>query len=201
MRIQREFELNGGNWGGLRQNAGRKRQKSKGVSHRVREEVNWRYPLHINIKVRHPIRNQTGLLALSRSIHNARKFMHVLHYSLESNHIHLIVEAENNLSLDRGMKSFSQSFSRSLNKGSIQDERYHLHVLKTPAEVKNTFRYVLLNHVHHTKTLSIRSDGYNSLYMFDLKEISKKWNISITKEKFKDPIELDYPSSWLAHQY
>ena len=137
-------------------------------------------------------------MALAKAIFNARLYFSVLHYSLETNHIHLIVEAENNDALEKGMRSFTATMVKSLKKGKLQDERYHLHVLRNPQETKNVFRYVLLNHCHHTNTNSIKAEAYNSLYSVDLKMIAKLWKVSIIQSEIKNPIELDSPSSWLA---
>ena len=40
----------------------------------------------------------------------------------------------------------NRSFSR---RGPVLAERYHLHLLKTPREVRNALRYVLLNAARH----------------------------------------------------
>lgn len=154
MKNQTELNLDKGSWGGRRKNSGRKRIKSPGVSHRPREKITSRYPLHINLKLAHPIRNTDGIKALRKSVVNARKFLKLLHYSLETNHIHLIVEANDNEHLTQGMRSFTNSFVKIFGKGSLQKERYHLHVLRSPVEVRNAFKYVLLNHQKHATSAS-----------------------------------------------
>lgn len=200
MKKQAEFNLQKGSWGGRRINSGRKRTKSEGVSHRTREKVSAKTPLHINFKLSIPLRNASGIRALRRSVDNSRNFVNVLHYSLESNHIHLIIEAENNLQLEKGMRSFTNTFVKSLGKGTLQKERYHLHVLRTPAEVENAFRYVLLNHLKHTGKNSISADLFSSLHTLVINEVSKKFKVTVVKTKIKNEIELDQPSSWLAKQ-
>jgi hypothetical protein len=59
--------------------------------------------------------------------------------------------------LGRGMKSFETRVARVVQRvfgwrGPVLAERYHLRVLRTPREVRNVLRYVLLNarkHVAH----------------------------------------------------
>lgn len=161
---QLKLNLYKGTWGGRRPGSGRKRIHSKGVSHRSREEVKLRTPLHINFKFRAFIKNKACLRLLNRAIINARSHgLRVNHYSLQSNHIHLIVESENNEVLTRGMRSLTVTFAKGLKKGRVQIERYHLHVLKTLKETRNAVRYVLFNQQKHEKGTYSVIDEYSSL--------------------------------------
>jgi REP element-mobilizing transposase RayT len=79
---------------------------------------------------------------------------HVAHYSLLRNHAHLIVEATSTRDLACGMKSIGARLARAVNRtsgrrGSVLADRYHLHVLRTPREVRNAIAYVLLNARKH----------------------------------------------------
>ncbi len=137
--------------GGPRPGAGRPRKHSKGVSHSQREKITSRTPLHINFKYNAYVRTPKMMDIISRAIHNCAKHdFNVTHFSLQSNHIHLIAETKNNSTLTTGMRSLTVTLVRGLNKGSIQLERYHLHVLKTPREVRNALDYVLHNDIKHT---------------------------------------------------
>jgi hypothetical protein len=55
----------------------------------------------------------------------------VIHFSLQSNQVHLLTEADNNKILSRGMRALTITFSKGLKKEGVQLERYHLPVLKT----------------------------------------------------------------------
>ncbi len=48
------------------------------------------------------------------------------------------------------MRSITNTIVKRIGKGSIQVERYHLHVLKTPTETKNALDYVINNDLKHT---------------------------------------------------
>lgn len=149
--------------GGRRPGSGRKRLHSKGVSHREREQVTGRTPVHINFKYRVTIKNKAALKLLKKAIMNGRRHgLRVLHFSLQYNHIHLIIEADNNDILTRGMRSITVTFAKGLNQGRIQLERYHLHVLKTITETKNAIRYVLFNKQKHEKGTYSTIDEYTS---------------------------------------
>jgi REP element-mobilizing transposase RayT len=78
----------------------------------------------------------------------------VVHYSIQHNHLHLLIEAQGKGALGRGMKSLSARIGRCVNRvferaGPVLDGRYHHRVLKTPREVRRALAYVLLNFRHH----------------------------------------------------
>ncbi len=151
MKKQLPLNLFQGRHGGRRPNSGRKRKYSRGVDHGKRELVKSSTPLHINFKFKLFLRTLTFRDLLERAIENSSMFeFSVRVYAIESNHIHLIAETSSNLNLERGMRSLLQTLVKSLGKGRIQIERYHLHVLKTPQETKNALTYVLNNHLKHT---------------------------------------------------
>lgn len=158
-----QLELLNGKRGGRRPGSGRKRIHSKGVAHRTREKISHRTPLHINFKFRLNIRNKEALRLLKRAILNARKLgLNVIHGSLQSNHIHLIVETTDNETLTQGMRSLTVTFAKGLNRGRIQIERYHLHVLRNPRETKNALTYVMFNKQKHEKRTYSEIDGFTS---------------------------------------
>jgi len=82
----------------------------------------------------------------------------VVHYSLQSNHVHLLVESTNRTMLQRGMTSIGARLARAVNRvfgrrGPVLADRYHLRVLQTPREARHALRYVLLNARHHARRL------------------------------------------------
>ena len=67
----------------------------------------------------------------------------MVHYTLQSAHIHLIAEASCSRDLASGMKSIgARGFGL---RGSVMADRFHLHALRSPREVRNAIAYVLLN--------------------------------------------------------
>jgi REP element-mobilizing transposase RayT len=195
---QLKMSLNGRNHGGLREGSGRRRIHSKGVAHRVREKVNKSSPLHINFKFKTYIRNKTCLRILKRAIVNARSYgLRIVHFSMQSNHIHFIIEADNNEILTKGMRSLTITFAKGLNQGKIQVERYHLHVLKTLRETKNAINYVLFNKQKHEKGTCSEIDNYCSLFGLNkmIKAFAKKNKITI-KMGTLEQHPLDKPVSY-----
>lgn len=191
--------------GGRRPGSGRKRIRSKGVAHRVRERVVQKTPLHVNFKYRTSIRNKESLKLLKRAILNARIHgLKILHFSMLSNHIHLIIEAVDNEVLTKGMRSLTVTFAKGLNKGKIQIERYHLHVLKTLRETKNAIQYVLFNQQKHEKGIYTRIDEYSSvLFLRDGRKIIQHYaqRMKLTIEiKRTELWEMDIGRSYLSRR-
>jgi hypothetical protein len=84
----------------------------------------------------------------------ARPGFRLVHYSLQGNHAHLVVEARDRDALGRGMKAIGARLALAVNRvtghaGRVFTERYHLRLLPTPMEVRNALRYVLLNARRH----------------------------------------------------
>ena len=197
---QLKMTLNGRNHGGLREGSGRKRVHSKGVSHRTRETVNKHTPLHINFKFKTHIRNKTCLKILKRAIANARSFgMRIVHFSMQSNHLHFIIEADNNGILTTGMRSLTITFAKGLNQGKIQIERYHLHVLKSLRETRNAINYVLFNKQKHEKGTCSLVDEYTSVFgKFSLIQAYAKLNKITLKVGNLVKHTVDEPKSYLG---
>jgi REP element-mobilizing transposase RayT len=88
-----------------------------------------------------------------------RSEFRLVHYSLQGNHAHFIVEARDQHALGRGMKSIGARVARAVNRvmgrsGPVLADRYHFRLLPTPKEVRNALRYVLLNTRRHTATVT-----------------------------------------------
>lgn len=162
--------------GGKRRGAGRKNLSGL-PAHTVRPDISIKTPLHVTMKLRKglPSLRTKALLKIFRaSVQKSRlKGLRIIHYSLQSNHLHLLVEAHDRRELASVFKSLGTSLARRINavasskspdskrssapegKPSVFRGRYHLHVLKTPTEVKNALRYVLLNETKHTRRVTI----------------------------------------------
>jgi REP element-mobilizing transposase RayT len=74
----------------------------------------------------------------------------VVEYSIQSNHVHFVIEADAAEALAGGMKALGVRFARIVNsafgrRGAVLRDRYHLRILRTPREVRNALAYVLQN--------------------------------------------------------
>jgi REP element-mobilizing transposase RayT len=78
----------------------------------------------------------------------------VVHFSVQSNHVHLIIEAETRQALIRGVQGLAMRLARTINRcrarrGPACADRYHARALTTPREVRNALLYVLNNFKKH----------------------------------------------------
>jgi len=82
--------------------------------------------------------------------------LRLVHFSVQRNHLHLIVEAGDKRALARGLQGLAVRLARGLNRlfvrrGKLFADRYHASVLDKPKKVRNALRYVLANAKHHMR--------------------------------------------------
>src|SRR5262249_18043678 len=88
-------------------------------------------------------------------------------FSVLGNHIHLLVEAENERALAKGMQGLCIRIAKKLNammkrKGPVFADRYHAHILKTPTEVRRARRSLATNAREHDLESEPFQDPYCS---------------------------------------
>ena len=79
-----------------------------------------------------------------------------LHFSVQSNHVHLMVEARDKAHLSKGMRGLAIRVALAVNRalrrrGRVWSDRYHARALRTPREVRNGLVYVLANWKKHLR--------------------------------------------------
>jgi len=135
-----------------------------------------------------------------------REGFRLTHYSIQGNHLHALVEARDADALGRGMMSLGIRFARAVNrafrrKGPVLWDRYHARVLKSPTQVRNAIRYVLLNARRHaaqargSRTLPgpVRLDPASSARWFE----GWKWRPREEEAARGSPPAVSRPRSWL----
>jgi len=203
---QQELAFQKKTWGGKRDGAGRPPVLHRqGVLHRARPEHKPRHPVHITLRARHRLpsfRRQLLFLEIRQKLGEAsRGGLRLVHFSVQTNHIHLIVEAHDKQGLSRGISGLTIRVARAVNrllgrKGGVFAERYHARPLRTPQEVRNGLVYVLQNwrkHAHGSRGL----DPCSSAWWFT------GWAISPSARKppgwdESDPLPVQLPRTWLA---
>lgn len=156
--LQSEFDFP--EHGGARAGAGRKRSSPRPtVPHVVRVEFASGYPIHVTFRVHEGLpslrEGRAHQVVLEAIIAGAdRGDFRILEYSAQSNHVHLLCEADGREALSRGVQALKGRIARRLNRlwrrtGSLYPERYHDRVLKSPREVRNVLAYILRNSNHH----------------------------------------------------
>jgi hypothetical protein len=78
----------------------------------------------------------------------------VIEFSVQSDHLHLIVEADDKRSLSSGVRGLAIRLAKSINRalgrrGRVWDDRYHARALTTPRAVRHALVYVLMNFKKH----------------------------------------------------
>jgi REP element-mobilizing transposase RayT len=103
-----------------------------------------------NLRTRRAFERLLPRLAAARE----RLGMRLVHFSVQRDHIHLLVEACDTMALSRGIQGLSVRIARALNRmmhrrGKVFADRFHHRVLTTPRQVRNALAYVLCNARKH----------------------------------------------------
>jgi putative transposase len=148
-------------WGGARAGAGRRRLAARpSPAHRPRAPHDARWPVHVTLRARDAIpslRSARVFPIVRRSLSASHKSaFRVVHFSVQSNHIHLVVEGDTQVALVRGVQGLSGRCAKAVNRavgrrGSVWSSRYHGHALRTPTETRRGLVYVLLNFRKHLR--------------------------------------------------
>jgi len=158
-------------WGGKRKGSGRKPNEVKELLRHARRPVlKARFPVHVTWRMRPGVwnlRTRRCFAALAAAFWGgANRFgFKLVHYSVQGNHLHLLVEAQDERALAKGMCGLGVRVARALNrvmarKGKVLDDRYHGHILRTPTEVRRARDYLLQNALKHYGQLL--PDAYTS---------------------------------------
>lgn len=183
--------------GGWRPNAGRPRGR-RTPSHDARAPFALRAPLHLTLRVAADVPNlrRSAPVAIVRETIAASHTpaFRILEYAVLANHIHLLVEADTQADLSRALRTLNTCLAKRLNRhfvrrGAVLAERYHTRRLRTPREVRNVLRYLLLNARHHAAERGQRLargwlDPASSAAWFD------GWH---------DPRAVDRSAYWIVH--
>ncbi len=169
-------------WGGQRDGAGRPETGRRiELRHRARPYHDRHHPVHVTWRFVGDLPSlRTPELAASiaetirvssRREERRRSSFGVVHYSIQPNHLHLIVEAGSKTTLTRGLRGLASRIARRINRltgrsGRVIADRYHAHELEKPGEVRNGIVYVLQNHLHHHPSPRI-VDPHSSAAWFD----------------------------------
>ena len=172
------------------------------------------HPVHVTIRrvaLGPSFRSQLVCAAIRGVIAGAkRKGVRVLHYSVQENHLHLMVEGESAADLSNQMRTLFSRVAFAVNavvqrRGRLFRDRHHRHALKTPREVRNALVYIVFNdRKHHASAASVRSgpraaptvDRCSSVYwMHDWSPMDKPPDGCILS---LDDAPTSRPETWLA---
>ena len=212
--------------GGRRVGAGRPLGTGRrNVRHRVRESHRAEHPLHVVLRSSfQPLRSQfvfpTLRAALARAT-RARADFRVVHFSVQLDHLHLIVEASTKTALARGMQGLAIRIAKQINvlvgrEGKVWADRFYSRALTSPRTVHHAIGYVLGNfrkHAHPgTHPFRYRIDPYSSapyfagfveLHGFAPRELAPQRELPLTPRgvpppKFDAETPCLHANTWLA---
>jgi REP element-mobilizing transposase RayT len=156
-----KLDKNGQRRGGRRPNAGRPPKGLRSSSpHKRRREINPTLPQHVVLRVdpsmrwlRTPKMHRAIRTALVVVLDRALEFR-IVHYSIQSNLLHLLCEASDRMTLARGVQAFEISAAAHLNRemgrsGQVFVDRYHAESIDSVRQTNHTLSYVLNNWRKH----------------------------------------------------
>ena len=106
------------------------------------------------------------------TLRNPERFR-VVHFSVQWDHVHLIVEARDARALSAGIRSVAIRIARYVNelvmrRGRLWSDRWHGRALTSPRAVRNALVYVFANFRKHAKKrLAPGVDAFSSAVAFD----------------------------------
>jgi REP element-mobilizing transposase RayT len=159
-----------------------------------------------------PLRSQhvfpTIRLALRRAARSDPSKFRLLHFSVQHDHVHLVVEASDKRALSSGVRSIAIRIARYVNdllsrRGPLWGDRWHGRALTSPREVRNALVYVLANFRKHARRpVPAGIDPFSSGAWFDG---WKAWRPAERAPPFaqrpgwsNEDCPVSRPRSWLA---
>ncbi len=199
--------------GGRREGAGRPHTTNTGkfrdTPHRRRPDLDYRHPVHCTLRLDRSLlsslrngKSYDAIRATLRKILDRAETFRIIYFSLQSNHVHVIVEARDRVALSRGMQSFAINAARAIHEtvagcGKVWKFRYHARQIKSASHARSAVAYVLNNWRRHRRDLECKAamsahvDPYASWHAY------RPW-----AEKFSVPVGYEVlpvsaPRTWL----
>jgi REP element-mobilizing transposase RayT len=128
------------------------------VSHAARAEHDFRHPVHVSMRrvKRAPSLRRESLFRaiLGQLARVKRSGVLVVHYSVQHDHVHLIVEGHDRRDLSAQMRKLFSRIALAVNaiakrRGSLFRDRHHREELDGPTKTRNALVYVLFNDRKH----------------------------------------------------
>lgn len=137
----------------------RPRPERKGfVPHTTRDEHEWYNPVHVSIrreKLAPSLRSERIFRAILVQLASVKRLgVKVVHYSVQHDHLHLIVEAPTRQELSRHMQKLFSRIALAVNgvalrRGRLFRDRHHREEIESPTQMRNALVYVLFNDRKH----------------------------------------------------
>jgi len=217
VQVELEFKT----WGGKRKGAGRPPKSFRSSErHTTRERFDRLTPVHVTLRLVSAfgtLRQRDTYFALRKATRAVlgRSDFRIVHISPENDHIHMLVEADNDTALAKGVQAFEISASQRLNRaiskrrgtkrrGTVFADRYHSRLIKSPTQAHHALNYVLNNWRRHDQ-----DEDWGETRFWDVDYMSSAVSFPGWKELSTKPFMYDVspderlcvarPHSWLLH--
>jgi len=148
MRTSKQMSLKLPHRGGKRTGAGRKPKGPRAlVSHKARPQFAKPAAVHVTLRVASHVwnlRSRRCFRIIETCLEDARERLRlrIIEFSVMGNHLHLLVEADSNVALSRGMQGLCVRIARGLNRlmnrrGGVFADHYHSRILPSPTQFVN----------------------------------------------------------------
>jgi REP element-mobilizing transposase RayT len=147
----------------------------------------------------------------------ARDDFRITQFSVQGDHLHLLVEADSKQALSRGMQGLAIRIARRVNQlvsrsGKLWADRFFSRALTSPRSVRNALAYLLNNFKKHRAAGAAQIDPYSSApYFAGFRELHGKapWDLPCSRRLpltpqgvapavFDDEMPIVDPRTWLA---
>src|ERR1043166_5395111 len=195
--------------GGKRRGAGRPpKGKRAGAPHKERPFLHARYPVHVTLRVIAAVgklRRRCAYQAIREATLTTarREDFRIVQLSIQHDHIHLLVEADDKRALAVGMQGFQISAAKHLNaaiskgkpgprrRGTVFPDRYHAEIITSPTQARHTLSYIVNNWRKHEEDRVAPMSGWR-VDWFSTGIMFPGWN-----EYGDEPLVWYQPRTWL----
>src|SRR5690349_11585043 len=163
----------------------------------------------------HALRDASITVAMAELHDKPGAAFRIVHISIQRTHIHLLVEADNKDALTNGLQRFQISAAKLLNReitierkltmrrrGKVFVDRYHMEIIKTPRQARNSLAYVLNNWRKHredsTRTWAI--DPFSTGVLFAGWREREGEPLMMKYRDTYQPLFVWLPKTWLLYE-
>ena len=200
--------------GGKREGAGRKKTgRCSDAPHRKRPAVRTYEVQHVVLRTRRDVprlRRGKTYQAIARALRHTlgESAFRVCHTSIQRNHLHFLIEANDKDALSHGMRSLAITAARAINRvlgrsGKAFAYRYHATAISSPRQMRNALSYVLNNWRRHDEDESCEAAHRAALDPYSTALAFRGWRERVfalpTRHESAgyEPLPAAAPETWL----
>ena len=199
----------GGKRGGRRKGAGRKKTgRCSDAPHRARPRVRKHDVQHVVLRTCKGVprlRRGKTYQAIARALRRTlgEPAFRVCHTSIQRNHLHFLIEAEDAVALSHGMRSLAIMAARAINKvlgrqGKVFAYRYHATAISSPRQMRNALSYVLNNWRKHEEDRGSEAAERATLDPYSTAIHFRGWREGVFAVPPRyEPLPVAQPETWL----